>query len=254
MVNLAGEALPTSRFNQGLQCNALTPRPTSRPPFAATTTTTTTTTTTPYQCNFAEGSFSGMGYARLRDQLIGKVTDTELEIKLSFSTFASNGLLLWQGRFMNDGQWIAIGVKNGYIEYEQYFGGGRSLYLRSRNVVNDGQTHNAVIRHRETRGFLTLDGDQVDTQITGDPYFSVKRRDLFLGGHKENIFDVTNSKYANAFDGCIYSLGILHYRLPGRPGAEKYGQESIPMTNDNLVLELNNVRCTQSCRPEQPFF
>ena len=127
------------------------------------------------------------------------------------------------------------------------------MYLRSRNMVSDGNVHNVVIRHRKNKGFLQLDDDMQETEITGDPYFSVKRSDLYLGGHEDDIFTVTDNKYNQGFNGCIYSLGMVHYRLPGMPGPEKYGQEKIPMSNKDLVKKLHNVDCTNSCVAQRPF-
>jgi hypothetical protein len=248
-VDFNRDSLPSSRVSSQ-SCNSLTPKPTSRPPYRTTsTTTTTTTTTTPKQCSYEQGTFSGDGYAEMLDKLIGEIKTTRLQLTMSFSTRQNNGLLLWQGDRSGNDQWISAGIKDGYLEFETNFGRGRTLLLRSKKRVNNGNTHRIEYRQNKGTGSLFVDGrEEFTDKITGDASFSVKREKLYLAGHPDDIYDVTGARYSEGFTGCITNFGVEHFRLPGESGVPQFGSSNIGFNTKGYVLSLVNMDCVKMCR------
>ena len=76
----------------------------------------------------------------------------------------------------------------------------------------------------------------------------VEGNSLYLGGHEENVADVTDYNFSQGFRGCIKQLGILHYKLPGKSGPTKYGLRNIPFNNNKFVESRRNMDCVKMCR------
>ena len=87
------------------------------PPEVVTTTTTTPAPKTEWK---SEVSFDGNGYIDLNKKIISHKIDMNWELKITFSTWIHEGLILWQGHqiqenlFENDEpiNYIALGIRN----------------------------------------------------------------------------------------------------------------------------------------------
>ena len=76
----------------------------------------------------SEVSFDGDGYMDLNKKIISHNVDMKWELKVKFSTWISNGLLIWRGKqkaglggaFFDDDQtdlYVALGIQNSNIVF-----------------------------------------------------------------------------------------------------------------------------------------
>ena len=92
----------------------------------------------------------------------------------------------------------------------------------------------------------TEDGFAEDLSLTN--ILDVGDYSLFLGGHEDDIADVTDYVFTQGFRGCIKSIGIQHFKIPGTPGPLKYGLANIPLNQDRYVIDRKNMECVKMCR------
>ena len=112
--------------------------------------------------------------------------------------------------------------------------------------MNDGQSHQAVFR-LDRNATLIIDGGlpQVDSNQIND-YLNVARDYLYVGGHPEDISDITG-RFDQGFVGCITNIGIMHYNKENK-NPPKYGLSRIPFNKKNYFLDQSNVKCVKMCR------
>ena len=77
--------------------------------------------------------------------------------------------------------------------------------------------------------------------------YYILRDYLYLGGHPEDISDITGARFQQGFDGCITNIGIIHYNKKNT-NPPKYGLPRIPFNKQNYFLEQSNVKCVKVCR------
>ena len=113
--------------------------------------------------------------------------------------------------------------------------------------MNDGQSHQAVFR-LDRNATLIIDGGlpQVDDNQIND-YLNVARDYLYVGGHPEDISDITGARFDQGFEGCINNIGIMHYNKENK-NPPKYGLSRIPFNKKNYFLDQSNVKCVKMCR------
>ena len=113
--------------------------------------------------------------------------------------------------------------------------------------LNDGQSHQAVFR-LDRNATLIIDGGLPrfdDNQISD--YLNVARDYLYVGGHPEDISDITGARFDQGFEGCITNIGIMHYNKENK-NPPKYGLSRIPFNKKNYFLDQSNVKCVKMCR------
>ena len=193
------------------------------------------------------GLILGNGYVQMGGRYIGNLERSYLDISLSFAT-RNDGLILWQGDQNDD--FIRAGIKDGYLEFAAFYDDGKSLMVRSSKRLNDASDHRIKIILQAQNVTLEVDdrkdGFAEDLGLTN--ILDVGDFSLFLGGHEDDIADVTDYVFTQGFRGCIKSIGILHFKIPGTAGPLKYGLANIPLNQDRYVIDRNNMECVKMCR------
>jgi dystroglycan 1 len=158
--------------------------------------------------------FDDTGFLSLPIDIIPRTKGSSIkqeDLTFSFSTFDSNGLLLWQGvPEGSDGSrqdFVAVGLKDGYLEFSYQLGSGEAS-LVTNHKVNDGELHNVTVSRQGRDGELYLDGnDPIVGQSEGFlQMLNVKGR-LYLGGAPD-IEVLTGNRFTEGVVGCISNLII----------------------------------------------
>jgi len=97
--------------------------------------------------------FGGTGYVILNKERFRP--DTMSSIKLSFKTFAEEGLIFLIGIPNKD--FLSLEIRNGQIVYQYELGSGR-VSLRSTQTYNDGKWHVITASRLNQDGMLKVDG------------------------------------------------------------------------------------------------
>ncbi|XP_054277134.1 laminin subunit alpha [Macrosteles quadrilineatus] len=175
--------------------------------------------------------FNGEGYAVIDGQTYG--VKKRSDIKMSFKTFAEDGLLfLTYGkqprnkRQAEDNHMMSIEMRGGKIIY-QYYMGTEHVLLQTDRSYNDGQWHSVSAARKGLAGSLVMDNRQdeakqyrpsstqgEDLLVQKTFYFGGTPRDVAVEG-------VTNI----GFDGCIDEVQV--------------GQTSIDLSNNINVFGVS---------------
>ena len=122
--------------------------------------------------------------------------------------------------------------------------------MRSSERLNDGNDHRIhIVLHAKNASLevdRTVSRADVNQGITN--IMDVEEFSLYLGGHENDIADVTDYTFSQGFRGCIKQLGILHYKLPGKSGPSRYGSSNIPLNSPRFVESRKNMDCVKMCR------
>ena len=149
---------------------------------------------------------------------------------------------------------VLIGLKNdGHLFFEVQIG-TNSLSVESQTSLL-GESHKTVLEVFPKN--ITMKIDNNPNSIVSKTFSGLSEGDflnvyenyrnyLYIGGHPTNINRLTNNNFNNHFNGCITTLGIEHFRLPGKRGTNKYGTPDIKF-NSNYVTKLVNVKCVPAC-------
>jgi len=234
-----------------------TPTTTSTSTAKNTTTRPATTTTIPEakECMHPTLSFSGNGYFELTQKLMTYKADATIEIDLHITTNARDGLLLWKKseRYQD---YIAIGLKNGYVFFEyRYTALALTVTINSETQVNDGTLHK-IKATKNTGGSATLKIDQnrplsmsVDLR-GGKDQLNTRSASLFIGGLPKDIGLITGGLYSEGFSGCIHYLKVYN-TLPNI----NYGGNSLKdeffKTGSPYVESYAGVDCNKVCPREK---
>lgn len=101
-----------------------------------------------------------------------------------FSTTQSNGLLFWWGQKAgedyNGGDFIAVAIVDGYIEYNLRLNGEETEIRNTDHPVNDGNRHIVILRREDNTAML-----EVDNLSTSGETRPTIRKEMHLPG---NVF------------------------------------------------------------------
>merc|ERR1711893_155981 len=92
---------------------------------------------------------------------------------------------------------------------------------------------------------VNANDEQNDINVAINNALDLRFDDLFVGGSKFDISDLTNGQYSEGFNGCISSLSFQKFKLPGQSGPQKIGMVGIGF-NDVQVFStdsLHNIQC-----------
>jgi len=152
-------------------------------------------------------SFSGTSYL----QYIGlrRTVLSFTEIEIVFKADDRNGLLLYNG-YTSDrsGDFISLGLVNGYLEYRFDLGTGPAI-IRSRQPISLHQWH--VVRASRTGrdGYMQIDNQAAVEGLAKGAYTQLTLTlDLFIGGHRNFDEVAKNAQQSQAFKGCIQKVII----------------------------------------------
>lgn len=135
--------------------------------------------------------------------------DSEI-IGFEISTNQSDGLIMWHGQTPNDlnsNDYIALGVVNGYVEYQYDLGSGPAVLRVTTRRVDDGERHRVILKRQGNEGSIELNGEYLESGVSdGLQQILNTQGNVFLGGVPD--YAMTHGKYHNGFSGCIYTLEV----------------------------------------------
>nr|CAD7395884.1 unnamed protein product [Timema cristinae] len=117
--------------------------------------------------------------------------------EIIFRTIEANGLLLWmnKGRTLK-GNYIAIAIVNGYIEFSFNLGKQHTfLQMRSKVHVSDGAWHTVVAHRRKRHGYLQVDGETPSRSLAEPGATLLNTNGRLWIGFKSQIPIIGSSNY-----------------------------------------------------------
>ena len=148
--------------------------------------------------------------------MISHKVDMNWELKINLSTWADEGLLLWQGppsdAFSFESNDIAVGIAGGEV---QFVSNNKKLSVMKK--VNDGQEHKISVKKEGTKITLDVDGlknsDEFANLEDQTLMEELQDMDFYLGGLPDDMStDYFNNK---GFAGCIHYLDAYNKPKPG---------------------------------------
>ncbi|KAK3867232.1 hypothetical protein Pcinc_027289 [Petrolisthes cinctipes] len=143
-----------------------------------------------------------------------RVVYLNLEIEVSFKPDSPNGLLLYNSQTSapTRGDYVALGLKDGYAEFRFNVGSGPAV-LRSRAPLNLGEWHTIkVSRNRKDGTMVVNGGEAVVGSSPGRRVGLDLVQHLYLGGVPDFAQLRVEAGYTSGFRGCISRLIISNNR------------------------------------------
>ncbi|KAG1699824.1 Pikachurin [Nymphon striatum] len=155
--------------------------------------------------------FNGKSYLRYDNEATTKrIIGNKINIRLKFKCYAENGLILWTGRtkLSTSSDYLALGVKNGYVTFQYNLGSGEVIIVSNSSRVDDGKWHFMQAMRTEQEGLLTIDDGPLNTgQSPGGLVQLNVNNGLYIGGVEE-INVSTNGKFKSGLVGCISNVTL----------------------------------------------
>lgn len=151
--------------------------------------------------------FDRHGYAILskRDSQIS-LDSRKFSIKLSFKTFAEDGLIYLMGKGR---QFLSLEMRDGRLLYQYDLGEGE-IALKSVDKYNDGDWHTLEALRLERMGVLKVDGYKVGADEAKGTARNLASSDhIYLGGYPPNAKHPYRPVTSSGFEGCIDDVVIL---------------------------------------------
>ncbi|CAL1298854.1 unnamed protein product [Larinioides sclopetarius] len=158
------------------------------------------------------------------------------EVEIAFKPESMNGLLLYNGQKQEQGDFIALVLNNGYVEFRFELGSGPAV-IRSNEPVEMRKWHTVQIRRERKDGFLKVD-DQ--PEVTGSAQGRFLGLDLvqpmYIGSVPDFGLIESNAGATRGFIGCIshYKTGKVVHNLLRE--AESYGISTCETCSSNPCL------------------
>ncbi|CAL1298853.1 unnamed protein product [Larinioides sclopetarius] len=164
------------------------------------------------------------------------------EVEIAFKPESMNGLLLYNGQKQEQGDFIALVLNNGYVEFRFELGSGPAV-IRSNEPVEMRKWHTVQIRRERKdgkniyHGFLKVD-DQ--PEVTGSAQGRFLGLDLvqpmYIGSVPDFGLIESNAGATRGFIGCIshYKTGKVVHNLLRE--AESYGISTCETCSSNPCL------------------
>jgi len=182
-----------------------------------------------------EALFKGNGFLQFPRHLL---SESELSnLKFDIKTTANNGLIFWFGEEEDDSNrenpdFLAIGLKNGFLEISYELGSGLAVILTER-PLNDGNWHTVYIARSSKNASLVIDGKLIgQTQSSGMNTHLDIEAPIFFGGGK-NVELLTRQKYKDSYFGCIGNVYVENREVLLQDMAED-GLNIFPCTEDSI--------------------
>ncbi|XP_028137681.2 basement membrane-specific heparan sulfate proteoglycan core protein isoform X7 [Diabrotica virgifera virgifera] len=159
-----------------------------------------------------DAHFDGNGYLEFnRDLLAHRDGEQEL-IALELSTNQSSGLIFWHGQTPdadgNGHDYIALAIKNGYLEYSFDLGNGAVNIRNKKRRIDDGDRHSVILKRDGKRGSIEVDNTWVEEgEAEGSSTSLNAEGNIYIGG-TPNISRMTGNKFTKGFNGCIHGFEL----------------------------------------------
>ncbi|EFN79905.1 laminin subunit alpha [Harpegnathos saltator] len=165
--------------------------------------------------------FDRHGYAILSKKDSQITPDSKrFSIKLSFKTFAEDGLIYLMGKGR---QFLSLQMKNGRLLYQYDLGEG-VIPLESLDKYNDGDWHILEALRLERSGVLKVDGHKVDNIESSGTARTLSSSDhIFFGGYPPNMKHPYQSVTNNGFEGCIDNVIIFDTSIDLTRNVQAFG-------------------------------
>jgi len=156
-----------------------------------------------------EVRFDGEGFAELDRRLLKHEPEEEESISFDFRSERSEGLLIFHGQKPEtDGRgedYLAVVLVNGHLEMSWELGGGPSQ-IRSKDKVDDGRWHRAILTRKGVNGKMILD-DRAPQMGSSQGTMAVlnAKGSLYVGGLPDHV-RMTGNRYPTGFSGCLSDL------------------------------------------------
>ncbi|KAL5013502.1 hypothetical protein ScPMuIL_007772 [Solemya velum] len=169
---------------------------------------------------------AGDGYVEFDKELLPHANGQEHEVvSFTISTTEPNGLIFWQGKDegspIRGGDYLAIAVRDGYVELGYELGSGPAM-IRSNRRVNDGYQYKVIASRLGRTGTLIISGvngnkmtddsEQVQGESAGILQMLNVEGNIYIGG-VPNLQQMTDGKFSHNFIGCITDI-IIHEHGP----------------------------------------
>ncbi|XP_061163155.1 basement membrane-specific heparan sulfate proteoglycan core protein-like [Saccostrea echinata] len=154
------------------------------------------------------------GFVEFSKDYLTASPQQEENMRFTLKTTESNGLVLWKGQRMplqrsSSGDYLSIGLKNGYVMYSYDLGSGPSN-ITSPIRVNDGYAHIIEVTRLGRQGSLTIDNNlsySTSGQSQGPLQSLNTEGNIFLGG-VSLVPTITKGSYSENYSGCISNIYI----------------------------------------------
>ncbi|XP_063983693.1 basement membrane-specific heparan sulfate proteoglycan core protein-like isoform X2 [Diachasmimorpha longicaudata] len=167
-------------------------------------------------------AFRGDGWLELDRTVMTHEEEREV-MGFEISTNRTHGLIMWHGQPANDlnpDDYIALGIIDGYIEYQYNLGSGPALIRVTSQRVDDGERHRIILKRQGTDGSIELNGEHTESGVSdGLKRILNARGNVYLGGVPD--YAMTYGRYYSGLSGCIYTLEVQD------SGAIDIGEKSI---------------------------
>ncbi|XP_021372607.1 basement membrane-specific heparan sulfate proteoglycan core protein-like isoform X2 [Mizuhopecten yessoensis] len=164
----------------------------------------------------------GEGFVELsRDLFPYTQNQVEKVVELAIRTNQTNGLIFWQGeaapgQSVSTGDFMMIGLRDGYIYYSYELGSG-AANMRSSLPVNDGQVHRIKVTRLGKTGTLAIDGGPKETGSSlGYLQMLNVNGNIYVGGVPDPS-SMTAGRYQDNFRGCILEIKLQEGRALSIP-------------------------------------
>ncbi|XP_032219807.2 pikachurin [Nematostella vectensis] len=151
--------------------------------------------------------FKGTSYMSL--PRLPRSARTSFELSIMFKASSGDGLLLYGGRKDKRKDFLALGLRNGHVEF-RFSCGADIAQVRSRQNITLNQWHNVVVFRDKRDAHLMVDnGDLVTQSLKGTQSMMDLKTRLFLGG-VPRMRRVTSDAvpYHSGFTGCVKSFVV----------------------------------------------
>ena len=154
--------------------------------------------------SFEIPGFSGNSFLQF-NSLQSKI---RFSVDIELITYSENGLILYNGQsFSGKGDWIALLLKNGFVEFKYNLGSGKFI-LRSKKKINLNQTFHLTAKRYKQDGILIVSGEK---PVRGKAKGLMKNLDLndslYIGYHPALNHKIKrNIGLDLGFKGCIFNL------------------------------------------------
>ncbi|GFR30669.1 pikachurin, partial [Trichonephila clavata] len=158
------------------------------------------------------------------------------EVEIAFKPESMNGLLLYNGQKQEQGDFIALVLNNGYVEFRFELGSGLAI-IRSTEPVEMRKWHTVHIRRERKDGFLRVDDKPEVTGSTQGQFLGLDLvQPMYIGSVPDFGLIESNAGAIRGFIGCIshYKTGKVVHNLLRE--AESYGISTCETCSSNPCL------------------
>lgn len=153
--------------------------------------------------------FDGASYVILDKNTMGRQTfEQETYVKLSFKTFAREGLLFLIG---NNADYFSIYLREGRVYVVYDLGSGyATIASRISVTLNDGNWHTLDVARQARLAILKVDEVEHGTITTIGQQDALETDDnVYIGGHPEHYYNEAEVTKAG-FEGCIKDVQVTN--------------------------------------------